>query len=75
MSDSQRPNRPHDPDEGKTIARRKLLRQACYVPPAILATLFVDLKSAAAASCGPSHCKPGGNCGPSNCMPGRMGGH
>jgi hypothetical protein len=56
-------------DEARAIARRKLLQQARYVPPAILAMLFVDLKSAAAASCGPDRCNPGGGCGPTNCRP------
>jgi hypothetical protein len=70
MSDPKRTNGPPDHDEGKTIARRKLLQQMRYVPPAILATIFVDLQSAAGASCGPASCNPaGGPCGPSNCNP------
>jgi hypothetical protein len=70
MSDPKRTKVPPEHDEGKAIARRKLLLQARYVPPAILATLFVDLKSAAAASCAPAVCTPGGNCGPTvHCHP------
>jgi hypothetical protein len=76
MSDPKRTKVPPDPDEGKVIARRKLLQQMRYVPPAILATLFVDLQSAAGASCGPSscgpvQCNPAGACGPTKCNPGR----
>lgn len=69
MSDAKSSDQASGSDEGKAIARRKLLQQARYVPPAILATLFLDMKSAAAASCGPSHCNPGGHCGPTNCRP------
>jgi hypothetical protein len=70
MSDPKRTKAAPDPDEGKAIARRKLLLTARYVPPAILATLFLDLQSAAGASCGPAHCNPSGACGPTKCNPG-----
>jgi hypothetical protein len=71
MSDPKRTKVAPDQDEGKTIARRKLLKQMRYVPPAILATLIVDAKAFAAASCGPSHCSPATGCGPTKCHPGR----
>jgi hypothetical protein len=69
MSDPKRTKTPPEHDEGKVMARRKLLLLARYVPPAVLATLFVDLKSAAAASCAPNLCNPGSACNPNVCSP------
>jgi hypothetical protein len=49
-------------DRSRVIARRKLLRKAAYVAPAVLATLAATEGTAFAQSCNPNQCRPA--CGP-----------
>ena len=59
-----------DKDDKIDAARRRMLRIAVYVPPAILGA--VALNSAAGCqgvSCSPQVCGPGNQCGPTNCHP------
>jgi hypothetical protein len=53
---------PGTADRARTIARRKLLRRAVYVAPAVLATLAATEGTAFAQSCNPNQCRP--VCGP-----------
>jgi CheY-like chemotaxis protein len=50
--------------EAEEIARRKLLRTAAYVTPALLATFVARPAQAQARSCRPSRCRPHRRCRP-----------
>lgn len=51
-------------------ARRRLLKYAVYVPPAVIGALSLAESGCQPASCGPNNCNPnGGPCGPQNCNP------
>ena len=68
------PGSPSDPSfetEAHKMARRKLLRTAAYVSPALLATFVSRPAEAQVGSCGPNRCHPNGGCGPTSCRPGR----
>ena len=53
------------------LARRKLLKAAAWVPPAVVASVSIGTNHAIAWSCGPGPCGPE-YCGPNNlCMPDR----
>jgi hypothetical protein len=61
-----------DNDDKIDAARRRLMRIAVYVPPAVLGA--VALNSAAgcqgASQCAPlMQCNPNTTCGPNNCFP------
>lgn len=59
-------------DAVENRARRRLLRQLAYVPPAILGVLSLTEAgcqpggSCGPASCGPQSCNPPGPCGPTH---------
>jgi hypothetical protein len=56
-------------DDAERVSRRKLLRAALYIPPAIIGSLLLTREARAdTPSCPPSTgCQP--NCGPSTCGP------
>lgn len=79
MDDANSENDTGEPqDEDVEISRRKFLKWASYVPPAI-AGLMVSSTPAAAATCNPNACNPNCNpnadcnpdktCGPDGCNP------
>jgi hypothetical protein len=57
-------------DEKIDAARRRLLRIAVYVPPAVLGAVTLNASSGCqGVSCSPQVCGPGNNCGPTSCHP------
>ncbi|NLY95263.1 MAG: hypothetical protein GXY23_14715 [Myxococcales bacterium] len=66
-------NGANDEDARVDAARRKLLKAAVYVAPAVVSAVVVDRAHAQPTpSCTPSICPPqGGPCSPSNCGPNR----
>ncbi|MBT7370548.1 MAG: hypothetical protein HN816_07875 [Gammaproteobacteria bacterium] len=51
-------------DDDTDLARRKLLKTAGWVPPAIVAAVSIGTRHAIAVTCG-----PGPGCSPSTCNP------
>ena len=56
-------------DQVTNEARRRLLKMAMYVPPAVLGVVSVSQAACQGASCGPNACPPDTVCGPSACPP------
>jgi len=59
-------------DDKIDATRRRLLRVAVYVPPAVLGAVALSQSACQPASppCAPqSGCNPGGSCGPNSCNP------
>jgi len=54
-----------DPDDKIDAARRRLMKIAIYVPPAVLGAVSLN----SAAGCQGVSCPPGAACGPNNCHP------
>jgi hypothetical protein len=50
------------------VARRRLLRNVVYVPPAVIGAVSL-MQGCAPGSCAPSRCNPGGMCRPTQCRP------
>jgi hypothetical protein len=59
-----------DPKQQERIdtARRRLLRNAAYIPPAVLGAVSL-LQGCAPGSCNPTNCQPAQQCRPSQCRP------
>jgi len=58
------------PDSPEDRARRRLLKLAVYVPPAVLGTMTLQLSACQVATCAPSACNPA-TCAPADCQPGQ----
>lgn len=58
-----------DHTQGTDEARRRLLKMALYVPPAILGVVSVSSCDGHTTSCGPNACPPESPCGPNACPP------
>jgi len=62
-------------DDKIDASRRRLLRVAVYVPPAVLGAVALNQTACQPASpcnptsCGPTNCSPSGTCGPNSCNP------
>lgn len=52
-----------DPDERINAARRRLLRNAVYVPPIVIGIVSLT-QGCAPGSCTPATCMPGQSCRP-----------
>lgn len=55
-------------DERIDAARRRLLRNAVYVPPAIIGIVSLT-QGCAPGSCNPTNCSPSQTCRPNQCRP------
>ena len=66
--DDDRDDDTKDPQERIDSARRRLLRNVVYVPPAIIGIVSLS-QGCAPGSCVPTNCSPSTNCGPNQCRP------
>ena len=57
-------------DAPEDRARRRLLKLAVYVPPAVLGAMTLELSACQTASCAPQSCQPA-TCAPADCNPGQ----
>lgn len=57
-----------DEDQRINAARRRLLRTAVYVPPAIIGIVSLS-QGCAPGSCNPNNCTPSQTCRPQQCRP------
>jgi hypothetical protein len=57
-----------DEDERINAARRRLLRNIVYVPPAVIGIVSLT-QGCAPGSCVPNNCIPAQNCNPNQCRP------
>ncbi len=59
-----------DPKEQERIdtARRRLLRNAVYIPPAVIGAVSL-MQGCAPGSCNPTNCTPSQTCRPNQCRP------
>ena len=55
-------------DERINEARRRLLRNVVYVPPAVIGIVSLT-QGCAPGSCIPNNCTPAQNCNPNQCRP------
>jgi hypothetical protein len=63
------PDKPKDEaDERINNARRRLLRNAVYVPPVVIGIVSLT-QGCAPGSCVPTNCIPAQNCRPNQCRP------
>ncbi len=67
MADDDQPET-KDESERINVARRRLLRNVVYVPPAIIGVVSLT-QGCAPGSCNPTGCSPSVNCRPNQCRP------
>jgi hypothetical protein len=69
MADEKDPKQEEAQDTEFSAARRRLLRTAIYVPPAVLGIVALT-QGCAPGSCAPASCNPQVNCHPNqSCNP------
>jgi len=68
MNDDDQDNKPDDAKDRVDTARRRLLRNAIYVPPAVIGIVTLT-QGCAPGSCNPTNCTPSQTCRPNQCRP------
>lgn len=68
MADDDHDKTQDEKSERINAARRRLLRNAVYVPPVVLGIVSLT-QGCAPGSCNPTNCNPSQTCRPNQCRP------
>ncbi len=68
MADDEKDDTQDEKSERVNTARRRLLRNAVYVPPVVIGIVSLT-QGCAPGSCNPTNCTPSQTCRPNQCRP------